>query len=60
LGAIFLHDERSWFVKLMGPADLVGKQQSAFDAFTDSTPSRSLTFISMSIEQDGQCIPPIL
>jgi hypothetical protein len=36
LGAIFLHDERSWFVKLMGPADLVGKQQSAFDAFVKS------------------------
>jgi hypothetical protein len=31
-----LHGGQSWFVKLTGPADLVGQQQSAFEAFVKS------------------------
>jgi hypothetical protein len=36
LGGILMHRGQSWFVKLRGPADLVGKQQSAFEAFVKS------------------------
>ena len=34
--AILLHDGRSWFIKLRAPAELVAKQQSAFEAFVRS------------------------
>ena len=30
------HGGRSWFVKLRGPAELVGSQQAAFEAFVRS------------------------
>ena len=36
LGGITMHNGTSWFVKLRGPADLVGKQQQAFEAFVKS------------------------
>jgi hypothetical protein len=36
LGAILRHDETTWFIKLQGPAELVGKQQAAFEAFVRS------------------------
>jgi hypothetical protein len=36
LGAILPRGEQSWFVKLRGPAELVGKQQAAFEAFVRS------------------------
>ncbi|HEY1380849.1 MAG TPA: hypothetical protein VGF55_28870 [Gemmataceae bacterium] len=36
LGGVLSHGGRSWFVKLQGPAELVGKQQAAFEAFVKS------------------------
>jgi hypothetical protein len=36
LGGVLLHGGRSWFVKLQGPAELVGKRQAAFEAFLKS------------------------
>src|SRR5262249_31105449 len=36
VGRVLLHGGRSWFVKLQGPAELVGKQQAAFEAFVKS------------------------
>jgi hypothetical protein len=36
LGGILFHGGTSWFVKLQGPADLVGKQKAAFEAFVKS------------------------
>jgi hypothetical protein len=36
LGAILLHGGKSWFVKLRGPTELIGKQQAAFEAFVKS------------------------
>ncbi len=36
LGAILLHGGQSWFIKLQGPFDLVGKQQDAFEKFVRS------------------------
>ncbi|HEX4591107.1 MAG TPA: hypothetical protein VH120_14310 [Gemmataceae bacterium] len=36
LGGTLLHGGRSWFVKMTGPAELVGAQQPAFEAFVKS------------------------
>jgi hypothetical protein len=36
LGAILPHEGASWFIKLSGPAELVGKQQAAFESFVRS------------------------
>ncbi len=36
LGGVLLHGGRSWFVKMTGPAELVVKQQAAFEAFVKS------------------------
>lgn len=36
LGGILFHRGTTWFVKLQGPADLVGKQKAAFEAFVKS------------------------
>ena len=36
LAGTLLHGGRSWFVKMTGPADLVGKQQPAFETFVKS------------------------
>jgi hypothetical protein len=36
LGAVLLPGGRSWFVKLQGPAELVAKQQAAFETFVKS------------------------
>jgi hypothetical protein len=36
LGAVLRHGDATWFFTLKGPADLVGKQQSAFEAFVQS------------------------
>jgi hypothetical protein len=36
LGAVLRHGDATWFFTLKGPADLVGKQQSAFEAFIQS------------------------
>ena len=33
---VLLHGGQSWFVKMTGPADLVGQQQPAFEAFVKS------------------------
>jgi peptidoglycan/xylan/chitin deacetylase (PgdA/CDA1 family) len=36
LGVIVPRGEQTWFIKFRGPAELVGKQQSAFEAFVRS------------------------
>jgi hypothetical protein len=36
LGAALRHGGRTWFVTMKGPADLVGKQRDAFEAFVKS------------------------
>jgi hypothetical protein len=36
LGAVIRHGDATWFFTLKGPADLVGKQQAAFEAFIQS------------------------
>jgi hypothetical protein len=36
LGAVLRHGDETWFFTLKGPADLVGKQQAAFEAFIQS------------------------
>ena len=36
LAAIAPHDDQAWFIKLLGPADVVGKQKEKFDAFIRS------------------------
>ena len=36
LVAMVPHGERTWFFKLVGPADTVGQQQEAFDRFVQS------------------------
>jgi hypothetical protein len=36
LGGMLEHGGRTWFVKLRGPAELVGKQQAAFEKFLRS------------------------
>lgn len=36
LVAMVPHADRTWFFKLVGPAETVGKQQQAFDAFVQS------------------------
>lgn len=36
LGAWFVHSGRTWFIKMKGNPELVGKQQSAFEAFVKS------------------------
>jgi hypothetical protein len=36
VGAIVKHGGQTWFFKLMGPADLVGEQKSAFEEFLKS------------------------
>src|SRR5947209_8383871 len=36
LAAVLPRDDRTWFFKLMGPADVVAAQKPAFDAFVHS------------------------
>jgi hypothetical protein len=36
LGVMVPRGEKTWFIKFRGPADLVGKQQAAFEAFVRS------------------------
>jgi hypothetical protein len=36
LGGTLLHGGKSWFVKMTGPSDLVGKQKPAFETFVKS------------------------
>jgi hypothetical protein len=36
LGAWIIHGGRTWFIKMMGSPELVGKQQTAFEAFVQS------------------------
>lgn len=36
LVAMVPHDDRTWFFKLVGPAEVVGQQQQAFDQFVQS------------------------
>ena len=36
LGAILPRPDRTWFIKLRGPAELVGGQREAFEAFVRS------------------------
>jgi hypothetical protein len=36
LGAWIVHGGRTWFIKMMGSPELVGKQQAAFEAFVQS------------------------
>src|SRR5262249_34686987 len=36
LGAWLVHGGRTWFIKMMGSPELVGKQRAAFEAFVQS------------------------
>jgi hypothetical protein len=36
LGAWFIHGGRTWFIKMVGSPELVGKQRAAFEAFVQS------------------------
>src|SRR5262245_56457098 len=36
LGALVMHDERTWYFKMVGPEAVVGKQKENFDAFVRS------------------------
>lgn len=36
LGAWIVHGGKTWFIKMMGSPELVGKQQAAFEAFVQS------------------------
>ena len=53
LGAVLQTEDRSWFVKMMGPPAFVGAQKEIFEQFV-----RSFRFPTAQPEGDEQALPP--
>ncbi len=48
LGVVHVHNDKTWFVKMRGPADLVMKQKAKFESFV-----RSVRFDGKTGDKDG-------